>query len=307
MKTISLWQPWATLMGAGYKRIETRSWEPRGLRKGQLVAIHAAKRWTYDEHDLCAQDPFFKRYLTLAKRRGLWDFETPPLGCVVAIARFETTLPAGAIRPLSYRSWWPEDKQPIRRWITDHEYAFGNFHAGRYGWVFSEVRPIRPIPLRGERNLFDWMPQAGALVYLDAAAADDVATATPQAQPTPLADTTRVVHVRRGEFDPANPNHIYIGRPMPRYPELRARGWGNPFTVRNLPFGYDNAIDAYREWLMGQPRLLARLGELGGKTLGCWCAPTGGLPGNLYGHICHGEVLAALADVDSMGEARRVI
>ncbi|HET8908146.1 MAG TPA: DUF4326 domain-containing protein [Ktedonobacterales bacterium] len=99
--------------------------------------------------------------------------------------------------------------------------------------------------------------------------------------------TTRVVHCRKDAFD------IYIGRPMPRFPDLRAVGWGNPF--KSAP-GVD-AIAKYREWLMQQPQLLARLPELRGKRLGCWCAPKGGLPGNIAGHICHGEVLAALAEV----------
>lgn len=86
---------------------------------------------------------------------------------------------------------------------------------------------------------------------------------------------------------------------MPRYasnPKLRAVGWGNPFRPAPNDPDAGNAIARYRAWLMGQPQLLARLPELRGKTLGCWCAPPGGLSGNLNGHVCHGEVLAALAD-----------
>jgi len=60
--------------------------------------------------------------------------------------------------------------------------------------------------------------------------------------------------------------------------------------------GGEGAIAKYRQWIQHQPKLLARLPELRGKVLGCWCAPKGGLPGNINGHICHGEVLAALAD-----------
>lgn len=41
MKAISLWQPWASLIAAGVKSIETRGW-PTNYR-GQ-IAIHAAKR-----------------------------------------------------------------------------------------------------------------------------------------------------------------------------------------------------------------------------------------------------------------------
>ncbi|HEY7975752.1 MAG TPA: DUF4326 domain-containing protein, partial [Ktedonobacterales bacterium] len=101
---------------------------------------------------------------------------------------------------------------------------------------------------------------------------------------------TKVVHCRREPFD------LYIGRSMNRYPELRATGWGNPFRPAPGDPDAGNAIARYRAWLMEQPQLLARLGELRGKTLGCWCAPLGGLYGDLEGRICHGQVLAALAD-----------
>jgi hypothetical protein len=40
-----------------------------------------------------------------------------------------------------------------------------NYHSGRYGWVFSEVRLLEPIPLRGQQGLFDWTPP-GELRYL---------------------------------------------------------------------------------------------------------------------------------------------
>lgn len=146
MKTISLWQPWASLMAAGFKRIETRSWAPYRLRQGQLVAIHAAKRWTADERDICEDEPF-KQCLTLAAKRGLWDFQRPPLGCVIAIARFYQALPTIG-RNFDYDH------------MSDEEYAFGDYGAGRYGWVFSEVRPIEPIPTRGMQGIFDWQPPA---------------------------------------------------------------------------------------------------------------------------------------------------
>lgn len=97
---------------------------------------------------------------------------------------------------------------------------------------------------------------------------------------------TRVYHVNRDQYD------VYIGRPMRYRPDLKAIGWGNPFTT-----GRDgDAIGKYSAWVQGQPQLVARLGELKGKRLGCWCAPKGGLPGSFFGQTCHGEILAALAD-----------
>lgn len=112
---------------------------------------------------------------------------------------------------------------------------------------------------------------------------------------------TRVMHCRKDVFD------LYIGRPMARFPELRALGFGNPFTTRNLPKGYSSPIDAFRDWLFGKLGLaelyreqravmFTQLPLLRQKALGCWCAPKGGLSGNLYGKVCHGQVLAWLAD-----------
>lgn len=51
MKLISLWEPWASLMAIGAKKIETRSWATS--YRGWL-AIHAAKRWTAAERDFAS-------------------------------------------------------------------------------------------------------------------------------------------------------------------------------------------------------------------------------------------------------------
>jgi hypothetical protein len=87
---------------------------------------------------------------------------------------------------------------------------------------------------------------------------------------------TTVVNLTRGErFD------IYIGRAG----RGQAGPWGNPFVI-----GRDGdratVIAKYERWLQTQPQLLARLPELQGKRLGCFCHPA----------PCHGDVLARLAD-----------
>jgi len=81
---------------------------------------------------------------------------------------------------------------------------------------------------------------------------------------------TRVVHCKREPYD------VYIGRPSV---------WGNPYAIGN---DGDRAevIAKFERYLVNNPRLLARVGELKGKTLGCWCAPK----------ACHGEVLARYAE-----------
>lgn len=78
-----------------------------------------------------------------------------------------------------------------------------------------------------------------------------------------------VVHWKRSPYD------VYIGRPSP---------WGNPFAI-GRDGTREEVITQYELWLQDQPRLMAALDDLAGKTLGCWCAP----------HACHGDVLARLA------------
>jgi len=81
---------------------------------------------------------------------------------------------------------------------------------------------------------------------------------------------TTVCHCKKEQYD------IYIGRPTK---------WGNCFVI-----GKDGTrkevVEKYRQWVLQQPELMASLGELKGKRLGCWCKP----------HACHGDVLAELAD-----------
>jgi Domain of unknown function (DUF4326) len=83
----------------------------------------------------------------------------------------------------------------------------------------------------------------------------------------------RAVHCKRER------HHVYIGRPSK---------WGNPFVV-----GRDGTrsecIELYERWLLANDELMAALGELRGKVLGCWCAP----------RECHGDVLVRLANASA--------
>jgi hypothetical protein len=81
---------------------------------------------------------------------------------------------------------------------------------------------------------------------------------------------TRVVHCRREAYD------VYIGRPSK---------WGNPYEI-GKDGTREEVIEKYRKYVMGRTDLMAALGELRGKVLGCWCHPK----------ACHGDVLVWLCD-----------
>ena len=72
------------------------------------------------------------------------------------------------------------------------------------------------------------------------------------------------------------PYDVYIGR---------GSVWGNPFVI-GKDGDRDEVISKYEQHLRSRPDLMARLPELCGKTLACFCAPK----------PCHGHVLARLAD-----------
>ena len=96
---------------------------------------------------------------------------------------------------------------------------------------------------------------------------------------------TTVVNITRGEaFD------TYIGRPG----KGLSGPWGNPFVI-GKDGTRDEVIAKYERWIQTQPDLLARLPELKGKRLGCFCAGPGCLTVRDK-MICHGQILARLAD-----------
>ena len=77
---------------------------------------------------------------------------------------------------------------------------------------------------------------------------------------------------------------MYIGRNNHYVPGAVASKWANNFKVDE--YGREECIRKYKEHLLKNDKLMAEIGELKGKVLGCWCKP----------ESCHGDVLAALAD-----------
>lgn len=88
---------------------------------------------------------------------------------------------------------------------------------------------------------------------------------------------TTVVHCNRDEFD------VYIGRPCHGHAGSK---WANPFRI-GRDGNRTEVIEKYRNWIVTQVDLMACLGELKNKRLGCWCHPK----------ECHGDFLAAFVDM----------
>lgn len=135
IKALPLWQPWATLVAAGAKRIETRSYPPArvGLRDGQRIAIHATKRET--ELWLCSYEYFVDH---------LPPTSEIPLGAILATCTLE--------RGFYVTAGWGDE---LRR-SDPQEHMFGNYAAGRWAWFLRDVERLpEPVPFRGSQGTFD--------------------------------------------------------------------------------------------------------------------------------------------------------
>jgi hypothetical protein len=139
VKALSLWQPWASAIAVGAKRIETRHWKTD--YRGPLL-IHAAKwhpgKKSADEIEELAESIDLR----------FWDL---PFGAIVAVARLV------ACRPIAMRNGVGTLCRPGHSQdVSEMETALGNFTPGRFGWVLNNVRALsQPIPFKGAQGLFD--------------------------------------------------------------------------------------------------------------------------------------------------------
>ena len=132
MRTISLWQPWATLIAIGAKQYETRSWNVSF--RGE-IAIHAAR--TANQLPIAKMKPF----CDVLAAAGFTHPSMLPLGTVLCVATLVDC----------FRS------EDIRQFLSDQEKAFGDYGPGRYAWQLASVRVLAtPIPARGQQGIWDW-------------------------------------------------------------------------------------------------------------------------------------------------------
>ena len=95
---------------------------------------------------------------------------------------------------------------------------------------------------------------------------------------------TCVVNARYDYYD------IYIGRGN-RFLNLPESEWANPYRI-GPDGGREEVLAKYEAHVRSRPDLMARLEELRGKRLGCWCAPK----------PCHGLVLIKLLEEEEQAK-----
>ncbi len=138
MKLISLWEPWATLMAIGAKRIETRSWQTS--YRGWL-AIHASKGGLGKAQlQECCSDPRFSLALS---------GEVLKPGHIVAVVELIDCC------PMEDRGCLPGVFSDYPEMDTPQERAFGDYHPDRWAWVTDRLFRLQPIPYKAAQGLCD--------------------------------------------------------------------------------------------------------------------------------------------------------
>jgi hypothetical protein len=158
MKCLSLWQPWASLLVAGAKLVETRGWLT--AHRGPLL-IHATKHWTPDLWGICQAEPFHSTLCRIGFPRQIGKPDRGlPLGCIIGrvdvVACVSTSIVD--VCPIAAFVGWTAhlDIPRPRVTISAAERAFGNYGPGRFAFLCENpVRFDKPVPCRGRQMMFN--------------------------------------------------------------------------------------------------------------------------------------------------------
>ena len=138
MRALSIWQPWATLIMTGHKRIETRGWAAPYSIRGQRIAIAATKTIRAEQRH-AAQEPHFREHYSAT---GLPSICELPLGCILG------TVVIDGCREI--------DSELMQR-LDSREEAFGIYAPARFAWFLRDPQPLpAPITVRGAQGLWNY-------------------------------------------------------------------------------------------------------------------------------------------------------
>jgi hypothetical protein len=133
MPTITVLQPWASLLLAGPKRFETRGWQT--AHRGRL-AIHAGRRLLPAARALCLHEPF----RSLLSEAGFAWAEALPSGVVLGTVEL---VRCTRVEDLDLQT------------ISAQEQALGDFRPGRWAWELRDPQRLpTPVPTAGRLGVF---------------------------------------------------------------------------------------------------------------------------------------------------------
>jgi hypothetical protein len=151
LPALTIWQPWASLIMAGCKPYEFRTWPAPRHRWGQRIAIHAAAR------------PVRKAEVAewLLRLRGP-DAWATAMHNEPAIEILEKIHPSPGILPIGVVLGTALLGEPRRGSEIVEEFGGPLSNAAReqhshWGWPLTEIEPFdEPVPARGAQGFWTW-------------------------------------------------------------------------------------------------------------------------------------------------------
>lgn len=144
MKVISLWQPFASLIFAGIKNHETRSFRFPDKLTGERIAIHATAKFTPD-HQISR--------------------EVETLCTMIFGPGYRNELPRSAIiGTVRLVANHPTDERVED--ITQDDFHCGNWSPERFAWELAECQKlVMPIPAKGQQGWWKTLEEHEPLLF----------------------------------------------------------------------------------------------------------------------------------------------
>ncbi len=146
-KVLTLWQPWATLLVTGAKKIETRPSKTNWTSEKGTYLIHAAKKWSNELDAISKQTPFKEELKGYPLSLGCIIGSVDILGCYQIQIRD---------KQISYWIEYNNSPFPDLEFVNDYkEISFGNYQEGRYAWICKRPRLLKnPIPYKNGQGYY---------------------------------------------------------------------------------------------------------------------------------------------------------
>lgn len=149
MKALSLWQPWASLVAYGHKRVETRCWSTN--YRGPLLICSTASTAAKVRRVALAVMTDPKICPVASEVTYTWTETGLPEGRALAVVDLLDVVPA--------EDWRASASDHGRFEDVDREAVLGDLSDGRFAWVLTNVRRLdRPLRVKGRQRL--WTPGA---------------------------------------------------------------------------------------------------------------------------------------------------
>lgn len=159
-RVLSMWQPWASLLVAGIKQVESRG---RNTEFRGEFLVHATQSLPKTGYDIYLRDEEFRRYVNDFLQLG----EIKPLSCRDLLKLLPTGAIIGSANLVeSLPSWdlkerWEEAGRLID-W--EREFVLGNHGSHRFAWLCKEHKRFEyHTPVKGCQSILWSLPDGFVL------------------------------------------------------------------------------------------------------------------------------------------------